>query len=373
MTEADVIVVGGGVVGSAIGFGLAKAGQRVLVLDGEDGEFRAARANFGLVWVQGKGPDKRPYQAITRDSSDLWPGFLDEVMTASGVKVDYERKGGLIFCLSDAEFEKRRSINLRLHNHTASEGNDCEMLERPRLEAMLPGVKLGPDVVGASYCWRDGHSNPLQLLAALHTAIKKLNGTVLSRRHVTHIKPGTGHFTVSTENETFVAARVVIAAGLGSGDAGKDVDLAVPVLAQRGQILVTERMAPLLPFPASGLRQTAEGTFMVGATQEDVGFNIDATAAAATTLAGRATRIIPALADARLVRQWAGLRVLSPDKYPIYAESPTFPGAFVAICHSGVTLAAFHAKRFADAVISGHFSPAFDAFHHRRFDVQKSI
>jgi glycine/D-amino acid oxidase-like deaminating enzyme len=70
--------------------------------------------------------------------------------------------------------------------------------------------------------------------------------------------------------------------------------------------------------------------------------------------------------------QWAGLRSLSPESYPINAESPPFPGAFVALCHSGVKLAAFHASRSAAAIVSGSLLLSLDAVHHRRFDVQKS-
>lgn len=368
MKEVEVIVVGGGIVGGAIAFGLLQAGRRVLVLDGDDGDFRAARANFGLVWVQGKGVSMPAYQAATRESSDAWPDFLRDLTDVSGVAVDYERKGGLAFCLGEDEFEKRRGRLFRLHNQS----DDCEMLERPRLEALLPGVALGPDVTGASFCWRDGHVNPLQLLAALHAAIVRLGGHVLAQRRVTRIAPRGAGFEVETKAESFTASRIVIAAGIASGDLAKEVNIDAPVRPQRGQILVTERMSPFLPLPASGLRQTAEGTVMIGATNEEVGYDASTTASAAATLASRALRIVPALSTGKLVRQWAGLRVMSPDSYPVYAESADFPGAFVALCHSGVTLAAFHAGRLAAALASGALPPAFEPFHPRRFDVQKS-
>lgn len=368
MKEAEVIVVGGGVVGAAIAFGLLKADERVLVLDGDDGDFRAARANFGLVWVQGKGMSMPDYQAVTRESSDAWPEFLRGLTEVSQIAVDYERKGGLAFCLGEDEFEKRRARLFRLHNRS----DDCEMLERPRLEALLPGVRLGANVTGASFCWRDGHANPLQLLASLHAAIRRLGGRIVPQRRVTRIAPRNGSFEVTTKAESFVTPRVVIAAGIASGDLAKGVNLDAPVRPQRGQILVTERMSPFLPLPASGLRQTAEGTVMIGVTNEEVGYDASATASAAATLASRALRVVPALSVGKLVRQWAGLRVMSPDSYPIYAESRDFRGAFVALCHSGVTLAAFHAGRFARALASDGLPAAFESFHPRRFDVQKS-
>ena len=81
---------------------------------------------------------------------------------------------------------------------------------------------------------------------------------------------------------------------------------------------------------------------------------------------------MPALADVALVRQWAGLRIMTPDSYPIYAQSPSHPGAFVALCHSGVTLAAVHAAELAEAIASGSLPATLDPFHQRRFDVPKA-
>jgi len=375
LQNAEVVIVGAGIVGSALAYGLARTGCRVLVLDGEDLDFRAARANFGLVWVQGKGPGMPAYQHLTRDSSDLWPAFHAELCETAATAVDYERKGGLYFCIGEDGFEARRQALHRLHNQPAAAADDCEMLDRRQLEGLMPAVPFGPEVTGASYCWRDGHVNPLQLLQALHRATEKLGGAVLSGQTVTRIEAGTLGFQVTTAKGVFGADRLVIAAGVASGDLARQVGLDVPVRPQRGQILVTERMAPWLPLPASGLRQTSEGTIMIGATQEEVGFDTGTTVEKAGFLARKALRVIPRLAEARLVRQWSGLRVMTPDSYPLYAQSESHPGAFVLLCHSGVTLAAAHAGVVAAAVASGQLSESLTSFHHRRFlkDVRQAV
>src|ERR1700761_954988 len=102
-STVDVIVIGAGTVGAAIAYGLARKGLRVALVDGADSDFRAARANFGLVWVQGKGQGKHQpmpaYQALSRQSSDLWPGFAAELADLAGHELHYERNGGLAFCL----------------------------------------------------------------------------------------------------------------------------------------------------------------------------------------------------------------------------------------------------------------------------------
>lgn len=164
----------------------------------------------------------------------------------------------------------------------------------------------------------------------------------------------------------------MIAAGLGTSSLAAQVGLHVPLRPERGQLLVTERLEPILPLPTMGVRQTAEGTVMIGVTNEATGLDASTTTSAAARMSLDAVRTFPALAQATLVRQWAGLRILTPDGFPIYAESPTHPGAFVAICHSGVTLAAVHAGELADAVIAGRLPAAMDVFHHRRFDVPQA-
>ncbi len=376
MNERDAIIIGGGTVGAAIGYGLARRGLKVSVFDGGDTDFRAARANFGLVWAQGKGRGLPAYQHLTRQSTDLWPGFLDELRDhAGGMRVDYERNGGLNFCLGEAGYARRaeelaRLDSERLQGDPQSGTTDTEMLDRRQLEGLMPKVRLGDGVSGASYCWRDGHVNPLQLLAALHVALTRLGGDLRTGHKVQTIRPLARGFAVETPQGCWHAPRVVIAAGIASGQLGAQVGITLPIRSQRGQILVTQRLAPLLPLPCSGLRQTAEGTVMIGATQEDVGEDTAVTGGASGWLARKTITIAPDLETARVVRHWSGLRILTPDGYPVYAQSETCPGAFVATCHSGVTLAAIHAHAVAGFMADGALSPSLAPFHQRRFDVQ---
>jgi glycine/D-amino acid oxidase-like deaminating enzyme len=370
--QTDVIVIGAGTVGAAIAFGLAQRGQRVLVLDGDDGDYRAARANFGLVWLQGKGMNMPAYQIWTRRSVDLWPEFNNQLTSLTATDLQYENNGGLAFCLGEEGLEKRRQYLNTLQEQRGGNEPGFEMLDRTALEKLIPRVRFGPEVSGASLGLHDGHANPLKLLAALHSGITKIGGALRHCSRVAEITSGSQGFTVNTQEERFSAPRVVIAAGLGSAALAAQVGLHVPLRPQRGQVLVTERIAPLLPLPASGLRQTREGTIMIGATQEEVGFDTSTTGHAASLLSRKTAQLVPAFADLTLVRQWAGLRVMTPDSYPIYAQSPLHPGAFVTLCHSGVTLAAVHASIIAEAIIAGELPSTLTPFHHRRFDVPKA-
>ena len=371
--NADIVVIGAGTVGAAIAYGLVNRNKHVLVLDGGDRDFRAASANFGLVWQQGKGIDMPAYQWLTRHSVGAWADFGAELTDATSIDLQYEQDGGLQFCLGEEEFEARRTELVRLHNQLGGVEPDWEMLDRGALAKLLPKARLGPEVTGASFGRSDGHANPLRLLAALHAGIVRRGGQLRGGSTVRALqKEGSGSFTIDLGSERVSAAQVVIAAGLGSKALAAQVGLDIPIQPQRGQILVTERLDSFLPLPTSGLRQTREGTVMIGATHDDIGFDVSTTSEAAASLSAEAIRCIPALSAAKLVRQWAGLRILTPDSYPVYAESQSHPGAFVAVCHSGVTLAAAHAGPLAEAIVAGRLPPSLGAFHHRRFDIKKA-
>lgn len=370
MKSYDVIVIGAGMVGAAIAHGLAGRRERVLVLDGTDTDYRAAKANFGLVWVQGKGQGFSPYQRLSRRAASLWPAFARDLARETGIGLDYEQRGGLHFCLSDEEWTQREARLDAWHRQAPDLPECTRMLDRAALQALLPGVRLGTDVSGASLGERDGHVNPLKLLTALHKGMQQRGATLLGGAPVTHLEAlGGGGFAVTTREERHEAARIVIAAGLGSRELGLAVGIDVPLRPQRGQLMVTERLAPMLPLPASGIRQTAEGTVMIGLTQEETGYDLSTTCAAGARMSNTALRILPDLAAARLVRHWSCLRIMTPDGCPVYAESSEHPGAFLALCHSGVTLASFHAGPLADSLADATLGDDLAPFHQRRFHV----
>ena len=138
----------------------------------------------------------------------------------------------------------------------------------------------------------------------------------------------------------------------------------------RGQNIVTERMAPLLPLPASAIRQTAEGVVQIGVSTEE-GMAEPATSVATSSPGWppAPSPSSPPLAHARMVRSWGALRPMTPDGFAAYGQSPTMPGAFVAACHSGVTLSAVHAGPLAQGILAGALPPALADLSPARFHV----
>lgn len=367
MRRVDAIVIGGGLVGMAIGYGLVRAGLAVVLLDEGDVAYRASRGNFGLVWVQSKGLGAPHYQRWTRASAGEWPLLAAELREHTLIDVGLEQRGGLQLCLGAEELAKRRAMMEQMHIEAGNFGFDYRMLDHAELAAMLPG--LGPAVIGASWTPYDGQANSLALFHALHRGFAIRGGSYLANRNVTEAAAAPGDFRIAAGAETINAPKIVLAAGLGNAQLAPLFWLDAPVRPQRGQILATERTTRAWPLPLGNIRQTPEGSILLGSSEEEVGFDTGQTPEIMQQIARRAVLSFPWLAELQIVRAWAALRVMPPDGLPIYDESERFPGAFTANCHSGVTLAGAHANLFAPMVAKGALDPMLTPFSARRFDV----
>lgn len=367
----DAVVIGGGLVGSAVAYGLRRELDHVAVLDEGDVAYRASRGNFGLVWVQSKGMGLPRYGVWTMTSAGAWPQLAAELREQTGVDVHLEQRGGLHALLSDEEMEARATFMRTLLAQPGMAQYDWKMLDRHELADMVPGI--GPEVRGATWTPVDGIANPLKLLRALHMSFAQRAVDYLPRCPAQQVRQRDGVFEVTTPTGTVRARKLVLASGLSNKALGEQVGLTVPVRPQRGQIVVLERTRRLLETPLSTLRQTDEGTWLIGDSQEEAGYVDNQVGLPILgTLADRAVRTLPALREVRVVRSWAALRVMSKDGFPIYQQSETCPGAFVATCHSGVTLAAAHALKLAPMVAAGQLADDMAPFSTRRFHVQEA-
>jgi len=362
--EFDFAIVGGGLVGMSLAYGLARRGPRVVVLDEGDRAFRASRGNFALVWQQGKGIGLPDYARWTRRSVRLWPALAADLRAETGIDVRLDQRGGFLLALDEADLAARGAEVAALSEALGNDPIPFEVMGRSAIAAMLPAI--GPEVVGGTFCPLDGHVDALRFFNALSEACHRLGASYRPGAPVTAIRPGGGGFVVATAAGAVAAERVVLAAGLGNARLAPMLGLDAPVRPERGQILVTEKLEPFLDYPLGTLRQTDEGAVMIGASNEDAGFDARTGIDVLAALASDAVRMFPLLARARIVRTWAALRVMSPDGFPIYDASRDCPGAFVVTCHSGVTLAAAHALELAPGLAAGAFPRGIEAFSARR-------
>lgn len=364
--EYDVAVVGGGLLGSAIAWGLGRLGRTVAVLDEGDIAKRASRANFALVWVQSKGLGMPAYTIWTVRASKTWSRLAAELKEQAGLDVCLQQNGGFHLTLGENEFEQRGQLVMRMHNQVGAADYRMQMLSASEVKKMLP--LIGPEVSGGSFCPFDGHVNSLRTLRAFHTGFAHFGIDYLPEQAVSAIARDGGEFRLATPKGEVRAGKVVLAAGNANQTLAPMVGLHAPMGPTRGQIVVTERTAPFMPYPLDTVRQTDEGTVMIGDSKEDALDERAPKQPINAAMADRAQRMFPHLARLNVIRAWAGIRVMPQDGFPIYDRSETHPGAFVTCCHSGVTLAPNHAFEIARMVAADALEPELvGAFSASRF------
>ena len=171
LTPFDLAIVGGGLVGAAIAFGLRERGLRIAMLDEGDRAHRASRGNFGLIWVQGKGA--RPARVRQLDAGLRAPVAEARLRSRAGDRhrrraVAAGRRAPVPVRAASSTRAPRSSRRCSRSRDSSATGSTSSTATRSLRR--LPG--LGPDVVGGSWSDLDGHCNPLRLLDALHAGVR---------------------------------------------------------------------------------------------------------------------------------------------------------------------------------------------------------
>lgn len=368
MADYDVAIVGGGLLGSAFGWGLARLGQRCVVFDEGDNAIRTARGNFGLVWVSGKGRGMPVYARWSLRSSQLWPDFAKELKDSTGIDVHYS-KGGYNLAADEAELEQSVAGLQQISHEMGSDAYTYEVLDHKSLKKLMPAVG---NIPGAVQTEHDGHCNPLLLLRALHQDMQEKAVSYRPNCPVSSVEAlqGGGFNLIGRSGNVLESAeKVIISAGHGSPELAKPLSIELPIHADQGQVLVTEKVSPIMHHPSTSIRQTDNGSFLLGASSRLIGMDTRTDIATLAAIAKRCIKIFPFLGRLRLQRAWAALRVMTPDGCPVYQQSEAHPGAFSFACHSGVTLASCHALDVSKWVVDGAIPAAFASFHPGRFSV----
>ena len=185
----------------------------------------------------------------------------------TGLDVALQQNGGFHLTLGEDEFAQRAQLVTRMHNQTGAADYKMEMLSASEVKKMLP--LIGPEVSGGSFCPLDGHVNSLRTFRAFHTGFELFGVDYFPERPVSAIARSGGEFRLTTEQGEIRAAKVVLAAGNANQTLAPMVGLSAPMGPTRGQIVVTERTMPFLPHPLTTIRQTDEGTVMIGDSKEE--------------------------------------------------------------------------------------------------------
>lgn len=373
MKKVDIIVIGGGLSGASTALGLIRRGAgKVVMFDEQLPTQRLSRGNFGLTWFMPKGANNPAYARWCRMATTLWPEFAAKLEEESGYDVELEWNGGAMHAIGEEQFKAYSESVEKLTKVCSDEGLDypVRMLDREEFAAKVPNMQLGEEVTGAMYSAEQGHVNPLPLLGALRCAYQKLGGTYYGGAAVSSITPkGDGSVELVTSKGKFSCEKLVIAAGHGSTRLVTELGSKLHIYPQRGQLMVTERVKKVLDFPILAVRQTMDGTFMIGLSTEDTAHGVGVTVEAMKSQASGAIKLFPELAKLNWVRGWGAIRVMTPDGVPIYERLPDHKNIYVIAGHSAVTLAPVKEKQIADWILEKEEAPQISHFSNGRFNV----
>ncbi len=371
MAGYDVCVIGGGFMGAAVALGLVEKGAKVLMVDKVSRIHTASRANFGLVWSQIKGDGNRPYARFSEKAVRSFAGFARGVEEESGIDVELRLGAGLVLSLGEQELAARTLAVEKMHREAEIDGekHPSQMLDRKEVLELVGKAVLGEEVSGGSFSSIDGDVNPLLLLRAMRKVFVKKGGDFFQGCTVDCIVRRGDSYHLDTSQGDIEAGKIVMAAGLGNISLFSKLKKKIPLLPQKGQLLVTERVKPFLSFPFGSIRQTCCGSVMIGYTQENTGFDTNTTVPAAAQLAKRAIQIFPALQHIRVVRSWASLRILTEDGLPLYDQVEGYPNCYILATHSCVTLASLHSTLLPPWILGSERPAEIESFNLERFNV----
>lgn len=389
---ADAIVIGGGVIGSASAYNLARRGLRVVQLERDYFNSGASGACDQMVIPQSKTPNE--HLSLALYSVELYKRLSEELHR----DVEYVQKGALILIETPQEKETMAGI---VEKQNAL-GLHTRMISVDEAMAMQPG--LNPDaIVGAVYGDVDGEVNPFKLNLAFTDRARELGAVVHTGEAVTEILVSGGRaIGVKTSKDTYYAPVVVNAAGAWAPVVGAMAGLNIPIKPRRGQVFITETMPPFVKkcvlnaryivakhHPETlkndhslkaklgvgiALTQSHKGNILFGGTREFVGYNTENSVDGLAEAARNAIHLVPGLKNMKLIRTMGGVRPYPPDSKPLIGYVRQLPGFFMAAGHEGdgICLSPASGKLVADLIVDGTTDvPAAASFDPNRFDLSK--
>ena len=350
----NVTVVGAGVVGCAVAHELASRGAHVRLVDSRGAGRGATGASAGILapYVESHGSS---FLRLGLCSLALWDDFILRVRSDSGQPVEYERSGTL-----QVAVESLRATDLaEAARHFQATGTEHALLDAHEASRLEPG--LSDRVTSALLLPQHGYVGPAQLIAALEQAATS-RGVRMTTARVLRVEDGGQDVSVITDDETIQSDAVVLAAGTWPIQMGTSPQPPVvkPIRGQLVHLSLEGRPASRVVWGVDCyIVPWCDGSVLVGATVEDVGFDERATADGVRGLLNAAVDLMPALRQARFHEVRVGLRPKTADELPVIGRSSTMPHVFHAAGHyrNGVLLAPLTAALIADLVLDGRERP----------------
>ncbi len=361
--DTDVLVIGGGVIGCALAYYLARSGVAVALVERGELNREASGTNAGSFHLQiaihqltGLEVDTvserlLPEIRLYVEGAKLWHGLEAELDGSLEMHIT----GGLMVAETDAELALLHAKR-RIEQEA---GLETHVLEGDQLRSFAP--YLAPDLKGATYCPIEGHANPLYAAPLYALRAAQAGAAIHTNARVEAIDPLIGGgFSVRTRRGTIRAARVVNAAGAGTNEVAGLLGLRHPVREEGLHVNVTEprerMIEPLVQHIGRRLtlKQSANDTFIIGggwpSRAPGPHSRYQTVWESTAGNAAVALRIVPALADVRVLRTWSGPLAFTADLSPLVGESRRVPGYFTCMATTGFTLGPLMARMLAETL-----------------------
>jgi glycine oxidase len=349
----DVIIIGGGIIGLSLSIALRKRGATVLIVErGEPGR-EASHAAAGML---ADFPLEMPtvLQPLASASARMYPEFVHELQDETGINVDLRDQGTIVFATTQ-----------HLHEHPSLATDRPLPSPLNQLEPALGRVNLP-----AIYL-KERSVDPRALTAAALKAARHRDVDISSGTAVTEVLLANGRASgVGTAKTSYSAPVIVNCAGAWAGQLPPHEFPTRPVKGQMLSLAGASRdlLRHVIRAPEIYLVPRGDGRILAGATVEEAGYDKRTDADTIQRMHQAAIHLVPALAQARILEAWAGLRPGSPDNLPILGATPT-PGYFVATGHfrDGILLTPVTAQVMAQMVTGGQPEYDVSAFSPARF------
>jgi glycine oxidase len=367
-TDADVLVIGAGIIGCSVARELSVRGASVQVVDARGIGRGATQASAGVLAPYIEAHEGGTLLDLTVRSLDLYDAWVAAIRAESGVDVEYRRSGSLEVALDSASA-------VRLQRMTARFGARERLFWLDGVEARTTEPAISRSALGALSVPTQGYVAAGLLTEALARAAASRGATFDESMQIVRVDCASDYVEVgSNAGVSWRVRQIVVAAGSWAGQLDGISDAAArDVRPIRGQLLrVVWRGNPLSQIiwgPSCYLVPWMDGTVLIGATVEDVGFDERNTAAGVRTLLDAARALLPQMEEATFVEARAGLRPATSDGLPIIGSSESTDRICYATGHyrNGILLAPLTAQLVADLVMDGRRDPVLESLGPTRF------
>lgn len=384
---ADIVVVGGGIVGTSVALCLARLGQQVLLLERKELAAGASGACLGNV---------EPYPLLDglEDISKLGYDMLIDLSQELDMDYEYRKVSSLFLIFDEPEWE---AMDKRVREDR-DKGAEVYLISSKEVQELEPSLK---GVYGAVYTPLAGRLNPMKFTLALGNAATKNQVNIKTQCEVTGIRVNGDRITHLETTDGIISPGLVInATGAWAGPFGQGLGLNIPVIPCRGQLMISESVPHLInglvtearrslwqpetdfdpiiglkTSPAGFPKQTKNGNLVLGGIHEYCGFDcrntwkvISETARSIT----RAQRFLKyPITQVQVIRMWAGLRPVTPDHKPIIGWDNTFDNLFHAVghFHYGILLGPITGKLIAQWIVHDEVSELLKPLTPARFNM----